>query len=63
MADPKPRVEPMPQAYQGVSVDHPSIVSSIKTMAKQGKKVSEIMRVVGMPKEVVERHAPHARKD
>lgn len=48
--------------YGGVSVDHPSIVEAIRTMAKQGKKVPEIMRVVGMPAEVVRRHAPHAKE-
>ena len=39
--------------YAGVDVSHPKIVEAIKTMAKQGKKTQDIMRVVGMPGEVV----------
>lgn len=48
--------------YGGVSVDHPSIVDAIKNMAKSGKKLPEIMRVVGQPAEVVRRHAPHVKE-
>lgn len=43
--------------YNGVDVDHPSIVSTIKKMAEDGKPKSEIVRVVGMPHEVVEKHS------
>ena len=49
-------------SYSGVSVDHPSIVSAIKNMAKDGRKMKEIMKVVGMPAEVVRRHAPDVRE-
>jgi len=42
--------------HKDVDVDHPSIVSSIKRMAADGKKTEEIMRVVGMPAEVVRKH-------
>jgi hypothetical protein len=49
--------------YAGVDVDHPSIVAAIKNMAKDGKKVKEIMRVVGVPAEVVVKHAPHVKRD
>ncbi len=42
--------------HKDVDVNHPSIVSSIKRMASEGKKVEEIMRVVGMPAEVVRKH-------
>jgi len=48
--------------YGGVSVDHPSIVAAIKNMAKEGRKVKEIMRVVGQPAEVVRRHAPDVKE-
>lgn len=48
--------------YSGVSVDHPAIVDAIKTMAKEGKKLQEIMRVVGMPAEVIRRHAPEVQQ-
>ena len=47
--------------YAGVSVEHPTIISTIKNMVKQGKKKEEIMRVVGMPGEVVERHSRDVR--
>jgi hypothetical protein len=59
---PAPKISTDTPTYGGVSVDHPSIVSTIKTMATQGKKVPEIMRVTGMPAEVVRRHAPHAKE-
>jgi len=36
--------------------DHPSIVDSIKQMTKDGKKIEDIMRVTGMPAEVVLKH-------
>lgn len=41
--------------YQNVDVDHPSIVSAIQNLSKQGKRKEEIMKVVGMPAEVIER--------
>jgi len=41
--------------YGGVPVDHPTIVAAIKTMVKQGRRTDEIMRTIGMPREVVER--------
>lgn len=40
--------------HQGVDVDHPSIVSMITNMVKQGRRTEEIMRTVGMPREVIE---------
>lgn len=42
--------------YNGVSVEHPSIVSSIKVMVKQGRKTEDIQRVIGMPREVIEKY-------
>ena len=42
--------------YKDVDVNHPSIVSSIKRMAEQGKPIEEITRVIGMPAEVVRKH-------
>ena len=32
--------------YAGVSVDHPTIVATIKNLVKQGKNREEIMRIV-----------------
>lgn len=43
----------MPE-YNGVDVEHPSVVNSIKQMLKDGRKKEDIMRVVGVPHEVVE---------
>ena len=48
--------------YTGVSVDHPSIVAAIKNMAKDGRKLKEIMKVVGMPADVVRRHASDVKE-
>jgi hypothetical protein len=42
--------------YNGVNVNHPSIVSTIKNMVKQGAKREDIVRVTGMPKEIVEKY-------
>jgi hypothetical protein len=42
--------------YQGVSVEHPSIVSSIKNMVKQGRSTEEIQRTIGMPREIIEKY-------
>jgi hypothetical protein len=39
--------------YDGVDVQHPSIVTAIKNLAAQGKSTAQIMKVVGMPAEVV----------
>jgi transposase len=49
--------------YNGVDVDHPSIVSSVKNLTKQGKRIEEIVRIVGMPFEVVEKYMREARKE
>jgi hypothetical protein len=46
-----------PATYAGVRVDHPSIVAAIRALAKQGKPKAEIMRIVGMPGEIVDRYA------
>lgn len=52
----------MPQ-YNGVDVNHPSIIAAIQNMTKQGKRKEEIMRVVGVPAEVVESHQRAMPKD
>jgi len=52
-----------PSQYNGVSVEHPSIIDAIHNLTKQGKPVEYIMRVVGMPQEVVQRHARTVPKE
>ena len=42
--------------YGGVDVDHPSIIAAVQNMTKQGKKKEDIMKIVGVPAEVVEMH-------
>ena len=42
--------------HQGVDVDHPSIVSTIKNMVKDGKKTEEIIKVTGAPSEVINKY-------
>lgn len=44
-----------PATYAGVRVNHPRIVEYIRNMAKRGRTVGDICRVVGMPQEVVQR--------
>lgn len=41
--------------YAGVHVDHPRIVEYGKNLAKQGKSKEHAQRVLGMPREVVDR--------
>lgn len=48
--------------YQGVSVDHPSIVAAIENLARQGKEKMEIAKIVGMPYEVVDKHVQRVKK-
>ena len=55
MSDPQFEVEGAP-TYQGVRVNHPTIVATIQNMVKQGKKLEEIMRITGMPGEVVRKY-------
>ena len=50
------RVSVKEPIYNGVNVNHPSIVSTIKNMVKQGAKREDIVRVTGMPKEIVEKY-------
>jgi hypothetical protein len=50
------RIEQEEIRYAGVSVNNPSIVSGIQALYKQGHSVGHIMKVIGMPSEVVERH-------
>lgn len=42
--------------YNGVNVNHPSIIAGIQNMTRQGRPKEEIMQVIGVPGEVVERH-------
>jgi hypothetical protein len=42
--------------YAGVEVDHPHIVSHIKSCAKQGLSKDFAQKTSGMPREVVERY-------
>lgn len=44
------------QRHQGVDVDHPSLVSTIKNMVKSGKKIEEIVKVTGAPSEVINKY-------
>ena len=42
-----------PQRHGDVRVNHPTIVTTIKTMIAKGFHTQDIMRVVGMPQEVI----------
>jgi hypothetical protein len=46
--------------YQGVSVDHPSIVAACQNIAKSGGTKEEAQRITGMPMEVVDKHFKRA---
>jgi len=49
--------------YANVDVDHPSIVSTIKEGVKQGMSTEQIMRITGMPKEVVHKYEHQVRQE
>lgn len=40
--------------YQGVDVQHPRIKEYVENLTKMGKKKEEIVKIVGVPHEVVE---------
>jgi len=52
----KPHVEMRSPSYAGVDVNHPRIVEAITALSKQGKRVEEIAKIVGMPAEVIRKH-------
>lgn len=47
--------------YQGVSVNHPSIVAAIHNTKKSGGTKESAMKITGMPMEVVDRHWQSAK--
>lgn len=52
-----------PASYNGVSVEHPSIQSSIRNLIKQGRTNEDICRIIGMPQEVVDRVRTRLKKE
>lgn len=52
-----------PATFGGVDVNHPSIVSGIKNLAKQGHGKAYIMKVIGMPGPVVEKYMAQAKQE
>ena len=52
-----------PATYNGVPVNHPAIIAGIKTLTKQGHGKGHIMRVIGMPSEVVEKYMAEAKAE
>lgn len=54
------RAEPM--EFRGVRVNHPSILSSVQNGIKMGWNNEQIMRVVGVPSEVVDRERSKLKK-
>lgn len=49
--------------YNGVAVDHPDVIRGIKVLARQRKSTVEIMKVVGMPYEVVRKYMREVEKE
>jgi hypothetical protein len=49
--------------YNNVDMDHPSIRAAIETMTRQGESKEKIMRVVGVPGEVVDKHQKSMPKE
>jgi len=42
--------------YNGVDMDHPSIVNAVQNMIRRGEGKEKIMKVVGCPGEIVDKH-------
>jgi len=55
MADEKAKVDVTTPEYQGVSVEHPRIVDTIKNCKKQGMTKEQAQRIVGMPMEIIDK--------
>ena len=49
--------------YGGVEMTHPSIIAAVHNMTKQGASKETIMRVVGVPGEVVDMHQKSMPKE
>lgn len=49
--------------YAGVRIDHPSIVSLVRNCAKEGRPITDAMKLSGMPAEVVNRIYHEAKGD
>lgn len=47
-----------PATYAGVRVNHPTIVAAIKNLVKQKRPIDYIMRITGMPAEVIRKYMP-----
>lgn len=49
--------------YNNVDVDHPRLVKGIRDMVKDGRKTEDVMRIIGVPKEVVHKYEYEERRD
>jgi len=49
--------------HSGVDVDHPAIVDTIKNSIRQGRSTEHIMKITGMPKEVVHKYEHQVRQE
>jgi len=49
--------------HSGVDVDHPAIVDTIKNSIRQGRSTEHIMKITGMPKEVVHKYEHQMREE
>ena len=52
-----------PQRHRDVRVNHPTIVATIKNMISKGFHTLDIMRVVGMPQEVINKLRHEMKED
>ena len=47
---------PTPPEYSGVSVENPRIREYVRNCAKQGMSKEQAQKIIGMPREVIERY-------
>ena len=55
MSEEKAQTEVSTPSYQGVSVDHPRVVDTIKNCKKQGMTKEQAQKIVGMPMEIIDK--------
>lgn len=49
-------------AYNGLRVDHPSLLEATQNLLKKGYSTEHILRIVGVPPAVVERERERLKK-
>lgn len=63
MSEESPKVEVRDLKYAGVSTEHPTIVATIRNLARKGESMAVAQKIVGMPLEVIVKHYRAVREE